>query len=154
MLTIIGYRFGHHSGLDESSGRNPTALLHEVAFRVCLLFSRRRRTNTKYLHILIETDLFQNGMSFLRKKTFAASLKHRNWGLGIPIHIKMQLILISMPFIANHISSYTQLVSNRPIVLPLLLSLLGHSLFKQGCKGGYGFLLAKWSDDVRSTVRR
>ena len=52
---------------------------------------------------------------FLQKqtqKTFAASLRCRKWGLGIPIHIQIRLILNHMPFIAIHIDWYSQLVLN------------------------------------------
>ena len=39
ILIIIGHRFGHRSGLDESSGRNSTTILHGIAFPFCLVFS-------------------------------------------------------------------------------------------------------------------
>ena len=40
-----------------------------------------------------KTDLFQEGMPNKPKKVFAASLKRRKHGLGLPIHIKVLLIL-------------------------------------------------------------
>ena len=46
MLTNIGYRFVHQSGLDESSGRKSTTFLHGFAFRVYLMFSEIGK-NTK-----------------------------------------------------------------------------------------------------------
>ena len=39
ILTIIGHRFGHQSGLDESSRRDSTTLRHGIAFRVYFMFS-------------------------------------------------------------------------------------------------------------------
>ena len=40
----------------------------------------------------------------------AASLKRRKRGLGVPVHIKMSLILLNMPFILITIHHYTLLV--------------------------------------------
>ena len=92
--------FGDQSGLDESSRRTSTTFLHAFAFRVCLVFWQKRK-NTKCLHILTKL-FFQRHVCFARnknEKVFAASLKHRKWGLKVPIHTKrMSLILISMPF--------------------------------------------------------
>ena len=53
ILTSIryGYRFGHQSGLDESSGRHSTIFLHGIALRVCFVFSSIGN-NTKYLRML------------------------------------------------------------------------------------------------------
>ena len=67
ILTITGHRFGHQSGLDESSGRNSTAFMHGLAFRIYLVFSPKAK-NTKYQHILPQTSLFQKGMSYKNKK--------------------------------------------------------------------------------------
>ena len=39
ILTIIEHRFGHQSGLDESSGRFFSVFLHGIALRVYLMFS-------------------------------------------------------------------------------------------------------------------
>ena len=38
ILTTIGHRFGHQSGLDESSGQVSTIFRHGIAIRVCLMF--------------------------------------------------------------------------------------------------------------------
>ena len=38
LLLTIGHRFGHQSGLDESSGRNSPAFLHGFAIRIYLVF--------------------------------------------------------------------------------------------------------------------
>ena len=46
-LTVIGHRFRHQSGLDESSGGTSTTSLHESAFRVYLMFSKIGK-NTQY----------------------------------------------------------------------------------------------------------
>ena len=40
ILTNIGHRSVHQSGLDESSGRNPTIIRDGVAFRVYFMFSQ------------------------------------------------------------------------------------------------------------------
>ena len=40
ILTNIGHRFVHQSGLDESSGRNSTSFRHRNAFRVYSVFSK------------------------------------------------------------------------------------------------------------------
>ena len=47
ILTNMGHGFVHQSGLDESSGQKPTIVLHRIAFRVYLMFSRIGK-NTKY----------------------------------------------------------------------------------------------------------
>ena len=47
ILTNIGHRFVHQSGLDESPGQKSTICLHRIAFRVYLLFSRMGK-NRKY----------------------------------------------------------------------------------------------------------
>ena len=52
--------------------------------------------------------LFQKGMS--KNKTPAASLKRRKCGLGLPIHIKYQLILLNIWF-------YMILVSHRSLYI-------------------------------------
>ena len=36
----VGHRFGHQSGLDESSGRKSTTFRLRIAFRVYLMFSK------------------------------------------------------------------------------------------------------------------
>ena len=40
ILTLLGHRFGHQLGLDESSGRNSTTFLHGIAFRVYEFFPK------------------------------------------------------------------------------------------------------------------
>ena len=93
-------------------------------------------------------------MSASRKKVPAASLKHRNQGLGIPMHIQMQ-------FIGIHIDYYTLLVLNRvqpslyyiSIQLPLLLILFGECLLPLAhcllpiacCTLHIGLAVALWS---------
>ena len=44
ILTTIGHRFGHQSGLDESAGLNSTTFLYGTAFRVYLVFSQISKT--------------------------------------------------------------------------------------------------------------
>ena len=44
ILTNIGHRSGHQSGLDESSGRNPTTFLYGVAFRVYFVLAKYIKT--------------------------------------------------------------------------------------------------------------
>ena len=56
-------------------------------------------TDLQQMKNLYKNGPFSKGM-FKTKKKPAASLKCRNWGLGLPIHTKIQLISISMPFIS------------------------------------------------------
>ena len=42
MLTNIGHRVGHQSGLDESSGQNPAVILKGFRFRVYCVFLPNR----------------------------------------------------------------------------------------------------------------
>ena len=46
ILTIIGHRFGHLSGLDESSARDSSIFLHGIAFRVYLASSKTIENTT------------------------------------------------------------------------------------------------------------
>ena len=46
MLTNIGHRVGHQSGLDERSGRSSTTFLYGTAFRVYFMFSKIGRSST------------------------------------------------------------------------------------------------------------
>ena len=46
LLRTNGHRFGHPSGLDESSGRNSTTFRHRIAFRVYLVFSKISKNPT------------------------------------------------------------------------------------------------------------
>ena len=50
----------------------------------------------KYNEYLRKTDFLGKGMSLYKKQKNAASLKRRKQGLGSPIRIEMQLILIKM----------------------------------------------------------
>ena len=47
ILTIIGHRFGHQSGPDESSGRHSTIFLNGIAFCGYLVFPKIIK-NTRY----------------------------------------------------------------------------------------------------------
>ena len=53
---------------------------------------------------------FKKGMLKQKQKTPAASPKRRKWGLGLPIHIKYQLILINIIY-------YIILVLNRTLYI-------------------------------------
>ena len=128
ILTIVGYRFGHPSGLDESSGWNSTAFLHGVEFRVYLLLSKIFK-NMTHCQLLTETHLFEKGMPFVFVfKAPEASLKRRKWGMGTPIHMKMSwkdLIDNLQQYIYTYIMQCSLLVLNRAVILPWLLALLG-----------------------------
>ena len=47
MLTTIGHRFGHRSGLDESLRQNAAAISNGFVFRVSLVF-QQQDANSKY----------------------------------------------------------------------------------------------------------
>ena len=49
-----------------------------------------------------------------KNKRPAASLKHRKWDLGLPIHVEMSLIL-------NNIDYYTILVLNRVLYIAYIV---------------------------------
>ena len=66
VLTIIGYRFGHQSGLDESSGRNLNIFPHGFALLVYFVFSKIGKTH-KTLQILTKADMFQKGVLFFKE---------------------------------------------------------------------------------------
>ena len=51
ILTNIGHRFVHQSGLDESSGGFTTTFRHGIAFRVYFMFSKIGK-NHKYYKML------------------------------------------------------------------------------------------------------
>ena len=96
ILTTIGHRSGHPSGLDESSRRNSTTFLFGIAFRVYLVFSHIHR-NTGDYQILTETVISrQKACRFSKIKAPAASPKGHKCGLGIPIHIKDVIYNISL----------------------------------------------------------
>ena len=44
MLTIVGHRFGHQSGIDVSSERISTTFRHAIALRIHLVFSEIGKT--------------------------------------------------------------------------------------------------------------
>ena len=77
ILTNIGHRFGHQSGLDESSRRNSTASLHEAALCVYLVFPKIGK-NTKRYKILTKTVIPMKCTLFFKKKTPAARLGDTN----------------------------------------------------------------------------
>ena len=93
---ITRHRLGHQSGLDESSGRNSATFLHGIVFPVYLVFSK--------INISIEYDKNVWAKIWLswkmhvsvqaKKEALVASLKRRKWGLGLPIHIEILLVLI------------------------------------------------------------
>ena len=99
ILTNIGHRVGHQSGLYESSGRNSTIFLHGIAFRVYLVFSKIGKHSTHW-QTLPKTYIYQKGMWFFKngQLTFAASLKRRKWGLGLPIHIQVLSVFIGIDY--------------------------------------------------------
>ena len=93
ILTIIGHRFVHQSGLDQSSGRISAFVRLRIAFRVYLMFSQIDK-NTKYCQILTKTGIFKKGMFFSKSKKRLRLRERRNKLLGLPIHIQIQIILI------------------------------------------------------------
>ena len=66
ILTNIGHRFVHQTGLDESSGQKSTIFPYRIAFRVYLMFSNIGQ-NTKCSQILTKTHLKKKGMSIQNK---------------------------------------------------------------------------------------
>ena len=62
ILTNIGHRFVHLSGLDESSGQKSTLFRHRIAFRVYLMFSKIDK-NTTYWQILTTSRPLYGGGS-------------------------------------------------------------------------------------------
>ena len=67
VLTNIGHRFVHQSGLDQSSGRNSAMFRLRIAFRVYLMFSQIDK-NTKYCQICQKHTFKQKGMSKKKEK--------------------------------------------------------------------------------------
>ena len=72
ILTNIGHRFGHQSGLYESSGQNPAAILIAYSFRVIWCFQKYEqraniRTNT-YIFLQKRTCL-KRGASLFKKQS-------------------------------------------------------------------------------------
>ena len=96
ILTTIGHRFGRQSALDKSSGRNPTTILHEIAFPVELVFSKINIIIKYDKHILVlDRNTFSEKQldGSHNKDTPAARLKRHKSGLGLPIHIQMLKML-------------------------------------------------------------
>ena len=60
-----------------------------------------------------------------KQKTPEASLQRRKLGLGVPIHIKMTLILMNLLSLFINMHSYALLVLGGSIVLPLFCYFLG-----------------------------
>ena len=56
LLTNIGHRLGHQSGLDESSRRTSTVFLYGIAFHVYVVFSKIDQTH--YIVINIDKDYY------------------------------------------------------------------------------------------------
>ena len=57
--TIVGHRFGHQSGVDDSSGRNSITILHGIAFHIYLMFSKIgniRQYNTVLYYTVINNN--------------------------------------------------------------------------------------------------
>ena len=100
---MIGHRFGHQSGQDESSGQNSAAILIAYSFRVYLVFSKIC-INTKHQshkHIFVNNKhVWKKTRRFSKEKAPAASLFSRKQGLGVPIHVKMSFILTNIYYYA------------------------------------------------------
>ena len=123
IFTICGHRFGNQSGLGESSGRNATSFLHGSAFRVDSKFSK---VGNK-----VNVDTYGQKRTLVEKACCNKKRLRQVWnaevGLGIPSHI-WNVININKYYIhSNYLYQHTLLVSDRTIVLPLLLSLLGQN---------------------------
>ena len=65
MITTIGHRFGHQSGLDEGSGQTSAAILNVFVFRVYLFFS----TIIKALNI-VNCSIFADMATFQQKQWY------------------------------------------------------------------------------------
>ena len=90
------HRFGHHSGLDESSGRNSTTILHGIVFPVYLMLSKISII-TEYETKNVVSD---NNKPFRKNACrFGENVprgKHLSGILGVPIHIKLLLIILNI----------------------------------------------------------
>ena len=84
-----------------------------------------------------KTHLFEKKCMFVSPETRpVASLKRRNWNLGISIHMKILFMLMDIHFIPISTHLYTLLVLDTAVILPMLLSLLGDCLLPSGlCYG-------------------
>ena len=129
VLTISGHRFGHQSGIDESSRRNPITCLHRIAFRVYLMFSKLAY-NKWSQHILTKTDLFQKGMSNNEIKNACAKPETPQVGFGVTSPYKNDMYIYwychsyFYIYIFGIINWYSLSVLIKATMLPLLLSLL------------------------------
>ncbi len=47
ILTNIGHRFGHQSGLDGNTRQKPFCVVREIVLRVCLVFSEMGKNITR-----------------------------------------------------------------------------------------------------------
>ena len=85
ILTNIGHRFGHQSGVYKSSGQNSAAISIAYSFRVSLVFSKiciNSKHQSKYI-FLSKTDMFEKGASLFKKEKRlrqACSAVNRAWG--------------------------------------------------------------------------
>ena len=69
ILSIIGYRFGHQSGLYKSSGRNSTTFGHRNVLRVYLVFSEITKNIQYYnIYVLSKAHLLEKGCVVSRPK--------------------------------------------------------------------------------------
>ena len=73
VLTIIGHRFGHRSGVYQSSGRNPTIFLYGIAFRVYLVISKIREKYCK------STSITNNNIHFSKTNVVFQQNEKRLW---------------------------------------------------------------------------
>ena len=99
ILTINGHRFDHQSGLDRAQDEIQQPFYMDLR-------SASIRCFQKYVKHYISTNTYtqhrhcKNKLMCKTEKP-AVSLKRREWGLGILIHIEMTLTLLDMPFIAR-----------------------------------------------------
>ena len=123
MLTIIGHRFGHQSGLNTSPRRISTTYLHGIVFHVTFGFSAK----VKHLRL---THIYGNGPSentccnkntqCLRQAAISVALGYRSKST------KRELMNV---FDMNSNSLIYPVGIKNEIILPLLLSFLGDCLF-------------------------
>ena len=120
ILTIIGHRFDHLLGLDESSGLNSTTILHGNAFPIYLVLRKKKHHHQLWLQIVVldKNTFLPKGVFVFKKKTPAASLKRRKCCLGLPIHTKLLLIL-------RNIRSCTILVLNEALYIDYIALAIG-----------------------------
>ena len=63
MLTIIGHRFDHQSGLDDNPGGNSTTFLNGTAIRVYFIMFSKIIENSKYSKLFTTTVISKKHMS-------------------------------------------------------------------------------------------